>query len=379
MQEIDFIQRQQVKNTVWEDAVRQIFRPQVGFTTCDDENQDVLKKKKPPTTEPLDKVEKPTAAQVEAFNKGLIDLATRLQLSPIGAVARVLGKDKEVAVKGFSFDGQNGKEQLEAIKKFKSKVDYKQLLENASKIVIIGETHPVDELREELRNNIKEFKKLGFTHLAMEALPSARQQLLDDYYAGKATRQQVVEALKKDWGWSPESYMKLIDAAKEEGIKIVCLDVKLTKEQKEKWAKEKDYSADERFREAHWAKIMDEQLKADPKAKIMALVGMGHTGIDADRKGHLTTLTKEAGYKPIVINLYSRERLLKNLFDDAVETAKLQNERFMIPVYGKDKFRPCDYIIFVPEDKGAEFPFLKRKDGPKFEMPMELRIQWPVK
>ncbi len=373
MQDIDFSQRQQGRNTVWDETIQQIFRPKLA--SISDEDKEGLEKKKP-SVATLEKDEKPTDAQVDAFKRGIIDLATRLQLSPIGAVARAFGQEKEVAVKGFSFDGQNVKEQLEAVKKFKSAVDYKQLLDNASKIVFFGETHPLNELRDELRDNIKQFKKLGFTHLAMEALPSERQKLIDDYYAGKATRDQVLEALKKDWGWSPESYMKLIDAAKDEGIKIVCLDVKITKEQKEKWAKDKDYSADSRFREAHWAKIMDAQLKADPKARIMALVGMGHTGIDATKKDYLTTLTKEAGHKPLVINLCSPERSFKNYFDEAVETAKLQGERFMIPVYGKDSFRPCDYIIHVP-GKADDFPFLKRKDGPQIEMPLQYRFQIP--
>lgn len=303
-----------------------------------------------------------------------LPFALRMQLSRIGAVLQAPGKGVEFKVDGFSFDGQNRQEQIDALKKFKSPVDYKTLLDKGARVALFGETHTNDAARDELIDNMADFKKLGFSHISLEALPSNRQPLIDDYYAGKATRQQVLDALKEDWGWNPESYMRLIDSAKAHGLKTICLDVKIPKEQAEKWREEGKYTEDSRVREEHWAKIMNDHLAKDPEARILTLAGKGHTGIDHNQERWLTSLLNKAGHKPTVIDLAGGNAFgFDSAFEKAVDAAGLNGERFMIPVWGKGAFRPSDFVVHLPEMR--RFPFLER---PRFDLdkiPYQYRIR----
>lgn len=315
-----------------------------------------------------------------------LPLDIKLKLCSIGEVSRSLGDSKEVKPKGFSFDSQNREERLEALKKFNSPVDYKELLKNAKRVALFGETHPVDEVRDELISHMKEFKELGFTDLALEALPSTRQGLIDDYLKGKAEREDVRKALQEDWGWSPDSYLQLIDAAKENGLNVLCLDVKIPKEKRDEWHKKGDFLKDSRVREAHWNKLLGKRLGEDPQARILTLAGMGHTGVDSTRKATLTSLLDEGGYKPTVINFHSTQSaFFDTLFEDAVKEAKLIDKRFMIPVYSDNSFRPSDHIVHLPGKPGGPmfnpngFKFLDKESlfKPEEDVPLQYRFHIP--
>jgi hypothetical protein len=383
MREIPTADAPAVDCAVWSNAVEQIYRAPAPATSPDSSHAPKSESTvaSPATTGdakvlPND-ANRVTDSRLAAAAPGdgwNLPQAVRMQLSQIGEVVRAPGQGTEF--KGFSFTGQNREEQIAALKKFKSPVDYKQLLDNGARIALFGETHPVNESRDELINNMADFKKLGFTHIALEALPSNRQQLVDDYHAGKATREQVLKALEDDWGWNPESYMKMIDSAKALGLKTICLDVKIPQEQRDKWNKDGQYSRESEVREAQWAKIMAEQLAKDPKARIVALAGKGHTGIDETKDKYLTSLLSKAGLKTTVIELAGEsQRGLKNLFDMAVDAAGLNGERFMIPVYGRDKFRPSDYMIHLPSSDLLRFPFLERPNFRQEDIPMKYRMR----
>lgn len=294
---------------------------------------------------------------------GGMALSTRLQLSDIRPISRKLGEAESYTLKGFSFNGQNAEQQLEAIKKFQSPTDYGQLLKDPTRVAVFGETHIIPEARHELINNMKEFKELGFTDIALEALPSTRQDLVNDYLDpnGKVTREEMLEVIKEDWNYSQESYLELIDAAKENGLNVICLDTRIPRKQQSEWDKQGDPLKAYKVREAHWNKLIGDRLDQDPNAKVIALVGGEHIIVDPTEPERLTTLLAEGGYNPLAIRLAVSIKEYGRAFDEALQKAQLIDKRFMIPIFEEGPDKTSDYIVNFPRKWKRSRPV--RNDG----------------
>ncbi|MBM3309564.1 MAG: hypothetical protein FJY77_04850 [Candidatus Altiarchaeales archaeon] len=105
-------------------------------------------------------------------------------------------------------------------------VDYGKILAGKQVLVIGDTTHTMPENVEELAVNVKQFRKNGVTHIALEALKSIHQKEVDAFLAGKISDQEMASIIKADWH-SPraqEPYLRLLKACRK-GIKVVALDI----------------------------------------------------------------------------------------------------------------------------------------------------------
>lgn len=152
-------------------------------------------------------------------------------------------------------------------------VDYTRLGTTATRVLVFGEAHASIGQKDELSGHFKELAQLGFTAFAIEAMPSSKQHLIDDYQSGKLSRQGLGEEIQKSWGYNPEPYLRAIDAAQQAGMATIFLD----RDQEHvdlslpNWA-ELERAVDQR-REAHWVDLMQ---AASKNGKIVALVGNAH-------------------------------------------------------------------------------------------------------
>ena len=259
--------------------------------------------------------------------------------------------------KGFKFDG-SPESRVWALQKLKRAVNYSKLVPKDSKVLLFGETHPVSESRDELIENLDTFKQMKFTHLAMEALTKKRQPLLDAYFSGShpnATAKAISKVLNKDWGWDTPSYAKLIEEAKEKGIRVLATDKIVPKALRETWDKAGLYTENSRVREKQWADVITDQVKRDPNSRVLMLVGKGHVGIDPEHTRWLTTLLDRNKLKPAVIELEAPTHSIgeDNLYQSAVKAAGLEDERFVVPVAQHGTFRSSDFIVNLPARPGS--------------------------
>lgn len=259
-----------------------------------------------------------------------------------------LGQASEYRLTGLP-DNQTFRDQLAALKGLAKPVNYKEILGHDTQVAIFAESHPVDEVRAEIGRQMPELKKMGYTHLVMEALPATRQGLIENYYANKATDEAVLSAFKKDWGWSPGTYKYLVETAKENGIKVVAADIRDVKLPNAALDFAQQSALRDQAREANWARIIGETIKAEPDAKIAVLAGSRHTVLDPQNE-RLTTLLSRQNLKHKVIEYTAgwQDMDRREPFDETVALARMAKERFMVQLNPKTATRPADYFVHLP-------------------------------
>ena len=260
--------------------------------------------------------------------------------------SRQLGPSAEYQAPGFIFEG-GGQSAVEQIKALRVAADYKKLIPAESRVAVFGETHPEVGMRDELIKNMHIFENMGFTHLGMEALTTKRQPLLDAFVAGSrsnATKAALTKALNDDWGWTTDSYLKLLDSAKSHGLKIVALDRRVPANLE---------AASNTLREKQWAKVVSEELKEAPNARALMLVGNGHVGINPGRPDYLTSILARNELNPTVISMNSTAVGTHSLFDKAVANGGMARDTFAVPVTAP--IRPADFLVNIPPRNDPNF------------------------
>lgn len=246
-------------------------------------------------------------------------------------------------------DDAEVKEISDFIAKHKEVVDYAKLWENETPVLFIGERHTLKSDKDEIIRSLPMLKKLGMTHLAMEMLREEQQQIVDNYLAGKITREKVLEIFKDGWDKGPgipEKYMELLDAAKSNGMRILAIDL---------YTASSEYSTEEFFRKrnANWARIAESVLK-DKKAKILFYCGQSHSGYNKVDDSANEILEK-MGIRSKVIEFAGGEVAPEDayFFVDKVAKAaqglKVGGEKFGLRVKSDDDVRGMDYVIHLPQ------------------------------
>lgn len=166
-------------------------------------------------------------------------------------------------------------------------LDWAELAKDGD-VVYVGEHHPIKAEKLEFAAHLDAFKKAGFTHLALEMFHKGKQKLLDDFCKEEACAKDVAKQLDEEWCWrdATGAYVELVEKAKKLGFKLVALDVPV-KEQVQ-WmdaaVKHADTSAElsghlrsmlER-RDGQMAAAIAGVFKDDPKARVVAYVGVYH-------------------------------------------------------------------------------------------------------
>lgn len=249
-------------------------------------------------------------------------------------------------------------------------IDYSKLIEADKQVLVFGETHFADAHRKELILAIPVLKKLGFSHLALEALPSSKQYLVTDYTDGRLTRAALLAEIKSTWGHNPESYVQLIDAALAEGIDVVFLDsdrepadepIDVTApnwQELERLARARELNARDR-REGHWIDIVAGLLSSNNNARVIMLVGSGHTS----RSAATASVPKRLSARTIsgtTIALEGGDVFYDSIITESARLCNLRTTRFIVRIADGDPDAQGDYHLHLPQTDNPHRIFLKR-------------------
>jgi hypothetical protein len=238
-------------------------------------------------------------------------------------------------------------------------IDYSEVIDGSTQVLVFGETHFTDAHRNELIRALPELKKLGFGHLALEAMPSSKQDLVADYMRGRLTRVEFIAAIKSTWGHKPESYVQLIDAALAENIEVVFLD-----SDKEPSARPIDVKApnwqeleeqaremrrqDRSRREEHWMNVLSALLRRDQNSRVIMLVGSNHTATSAVTAPVPLRLSAR-NIRSTTIALEGGDVFIDSVFAEAARHANIQWRRFIVRIAPGDPNAEGDFHLHLPQ------------------------------
>lgn len=156
-------------------------------------------------------------------------------------------------------------------------LEWRLIARSKERVLYLGESHEVPEIRRELASALPALKAGGVTHLGLESLSSERDGLLKRYAAGQATDAELEAAFDEDWasrGWEIESYIGLVRAARRAGVEVVGLDLA---EARRAPAPRVCPGADvQGLRDCWMALRIGRVLRSRPQSKIAVLVGALH-------------------------------------------------------------------------------------------------------
>ncbi len=94
---------------------------------------------------------------------------------------------------------------------------------SSSQLLFIGERH-LDQTPKKLVVKLLEEDQSSISVLALEMFNSSSQEILDQYFEGKAELATVKESLEAQWHYKSEGYVAMLKAAKENGTRIIGID-----------------------------------------------------------------------------------------------------------------------------------------------------------
>ncbi|MCR9203241.1 MAG: ChaN family lipoprotein [Halobacteriovoraceae bacterium] len=140
-------------------------------------------------------------------------------------------------------------------------------------VSFFGETHHNQKGQVYLSQIIRSAPKGYFTTLALEMINEWGQVEIDRLIENKAPLSSWKKLLTDHWGYNPEGYLKVIEAALDKGLKIIALDDR----RKERGIRHEDsFSEDLIYRDQVMAKNLIIELESHPDSKILALTGKLH-------------------------------------------------------------------------------------------------------
>ncbi len=226
--------------------------------------------------------------------------------------------------------------------------DFSNLLQGES-VLIFGETYLSVDNRFELMAALPALKNLGFTRLALEAMPSSRQSLVNEYKQGRVPRQEIKAAIKSIWGHSPESYMQLIDAALDQGIEVVFLDCDYERVDlhADNWQELEKQARDRR--EKHWLNVLTRQLEQHPGARMLVLVGSDHISPQAATMP-LQSRLRQSGIAAASIAIAGGGVFYDDVLTRAARQGRLERSKFFVrlaPIKGA--WQGMDFYLHLPQ------------------------------
>lgn len=209
--------------------------------------------------------------------------------------------------------------------------------------LVFGEAHANKIQKMELAARMAELYATGFRELALEAMPSSRQSLADAYAKGQVSRESLGQEILKSWGYPPEPYLVLIDAAIETHMKLVFLD--RDKEELDLvspgWQERE--AASEKAREAHWVSTVLGLRQEHPQDKVLLLVGDYHSR-------SIETQLSASGLKAAVVSLEGGELFYDSPYTSAARQAGLDQTTRLV----KSSAHGSDYYqLLLPQAKDA--------------------------
>lgn len=182
-------------------------------------------------------------------------------------------------------------------------------------VVFLGDTHPNILIKKWLARNLALLKAAGFTHVALEALNSESQPVLDKYLRKTIPRSEIVNLLAKDWGWIPEEHVRLIDAIHVAGLKIIAIDNRNELDRQ-------GIGNDMQLRNNHMAEQIENALTEAQAGRVVVLTGKMHSALSSSEVGILTIpeILRQDGIANLSYDLESVEEYApKNLIQAFIE------------------------------------------------------------
>jgi hypothetical protein len=179
-------------------------------------------------------------------------------------------------------------EHREYIRKNAKFFELSDIIKPETQVIYLGEEHidPVPKLF--LEKRMKSLKRAGITHIALEMFASNHQAQIDAYLRGQENRENILEILRTEWGWQtsfidyPSSLMRVIDAAKSEGVGILAVDSRrgkelmLSNENYRTPEKHRKYLEGMSLRDSHMVGVIADFFKINSTAKVLFLIGQDH-------------------------------------------------------------------------------------------------------
>ncbi len=168
-------------------------------------------------------------------------------------------------------------------------LNWTSIASHNSQVTYVGENHYAANTKLELAARMQEIRNAGITHFGIEVLDDEVQVLLDAFMKDGSRRAEI-QALVHNDGWGTENYMKVFDAARAAGLRLVSLNLPY----------DPHYSIDENvyYRcqekanskypctmkqsvciiwDCWMASIINQEVIENPKAKFLVLIGSAHT------------------------------------------------------------------------------------------------------
>ncbi|KYG64040.1 hypothetical protein AZI86_14640 [Bdellovibrio bacteriovorus] len=202
-----------------------------------------------------------------------------------------------------------------------------------AQVILLGDTHPNVLIKKWLSRNLSEMKAMGFTHVALEALNSESQNILDGYGKGSVSRAQLVSLVAADWGWIPEEHVKMIDTILAAGLKVVAIDNRNELDRA-------GYGNDIQRRNDHMSMQLESVLSHPDAGRIVVLTGKLHSALVSEETGIATIpqILEAHGISNLTYDIESTEEFApKNLIQAFIEELKSNK---LAPSTSGDYFLP---------------------------------------
>lgn len=169
-------------------------------------------------------------------------------------------------------------------------------------VVFLGDTHPNILLKRWLARELIHLKSEGFTHVALEAINSESQEIVNTYLRNRQMRPQIVKLVSDDWGWIPKEHVDLIDAVHAAGLQILAIDNRNELERR-------GLGNDIHLRNIHMAEKIANILQENASARVVVLTGKIHSALVSDESSIKTVpeILKDNGISSSSFNLESGE------------------------------------------------------------------------
>lgn len=145
--------------------------------------------------------------------------------------------------------------------------------QNFGDVTFFGETHYNQKGQAYLAQVIKNAPHGYFTTLALEMINEWGQAEINRLIENKAPLSSWEKLLTDHWGYNPEGYLLVIEAALAKNLKILALDDR----RKERGQTHEDsFSEDLIYRDHVMAKNLIDHIENHPDSKVLALTGKLH-------------------------------------------------------------------------------------------------------
>ena len=213
--------------------------------------------------------------------------------------------------------------------------------------VLFGEAHANSAQKLELASRMKELYAAGYRLIGLEAMPSSRQYLLEQYRDGTLPRAELAEKIKTSWGYNPEPYLVLIDSAMQADIQVVFLDADRERLDITSPGWEEREAQMERRREAHWIEVMAAaQEERSDGGKCLFLIGDLHVPLVALKLA-------QQGVAASTVTLTGGEFFYDDVYAASARSLHLHTATRLIQTTDNNAAAGPGYILLLPQPPDA--------------------------